>query len=177
MSKQKLITLWVIIFPLLFFGCTNETDSFTKVSPESRTDDNSQKSDLNTIKFVEVRDTSGITPDQVFSFFCEVIDQKPEIVSTTCADLGEGVFDIQWDTWSASGATGIGTYSVNQCEPNCAEGIRIEAQVSVALSNLVSDGSRYFLTQFTYQGGSDFPEEYPKTGTWDLSDFYLMMNS
>lgn len=129
------------------------------------------------INLIEVNDFSNISPEDVFTFECELVTQKPELISTACADLGEGVFSINWQNWTAQGASGIGTYSVNDCEPNCADGTRIEAKVEVSLSNLLTDGTRYFLTEFTYRGGPDFPNQYPDTATWDLTEFYLLMNS
>ena len=165
---------FVIPFFLLVVlsGCNNSVDS-TSAEQEVTTTNSANSS----LEFTEVADPASISPDEVFTFVCELVEQKPELVSTTCADLGEGVFDISWDTWSASGASGTGTYSVNDCEPSCADGTRLAAQVTVSLDRLVTDGERYYLVDFSYQGNEDFPAGYPKQATWDLAQFYSLINN
>ena len=163
----------LLTLSLFLASCGEENRSNTTAAPTSTKTEQSNE----VIELTSVDDVSGVSADNVFTFVCELVEQKPELVSTTCADLGEGVFDISWNTWSASGASGIGTYSVNDCEPNCADGTRIEARVAVSLENLVTDGERYYLTNFSYQGDSDFPDDYPNQDKWDLSEFYLMINN
>ena len=90
-----------------------------------------------------------INPENVFTAECGYIDQKPEAVTLTCADGGISVQDIKWDIWRASGASGTGVYTVNQCDPDCVTGKWIEAPVEVRLSRLMTDGSKFYLTSFS----------------------------
>jgi len=93
-------------------------------------------------------DIESINPENVFTSECGYIDQKPDMVTLTCADGGIKVMDIKWDIWRASGASGKGRYLVNQCEPSCADGNYIEAPVEVRLSRLMTDGTKFYLTSF-----------------------------
>ena len=90
-----------------------------------------------------------INPENVFTAECGYIDQKPEAVTLTCADGGISVQDIKWDKWRASGASGTGVHTVNQCDPDCVTGKWIEAPVEVRLSRLMTDGSKFYLTSFS----------------------------
>ena len=94
-------------------------------------------------------DIEMINPENVFTAECGYIDQKPEAVTLTCADGGISVQDIKWDIWRASGASGTGVYTVNQCDPDCVTGKWIEAPVEVRLSRLMTDGSKFYLTSFS----------------------------
>ena len=69
-------------------------------------------------------------------------------MTLTCADGGILVREIKWDTWRAYGASGSGIHSVNQCEPDCARGERVEVPVEVRLSRLMTDGNKFYLTSF-----------------------------
>jgi hypothetical protein len=120
-----------------------------------------------------VDDVSGIAPDDVYTFVCELIVQKPSESTPNCADFGEAVFDIQWDSWSAEGASGRGRYSINDCEPDCASGTRHEALADVTLTNLKTDGKSYFLTDFTFETQKPVLAGYSNVGGWDVSDFYI----
>ena len=120
-----------------------------------------------------VDDVSGIAPDDVYTFVCELIVQKPSEFTPNCADFGEAVFDIQWDSWSAEGASGRGRYSINDCEPDCASGTRHEALADVTLKNLKTDGESYFLTDFTFETQKPLLAGYSNVGGWDVSDFFV----
>jgi len=97
---------------------------------------------------LSIEDTEKVDPKNVFTAECGYIIQKPEDVTLTCADGGISVQDINWDTWSASGASGTGTYTVNQCKPDCVTGKWIEVPVEVYLTRLMVDGNRFYLTRF-----------------------------
>ena len=120
-----------------------------------------------------VDDVSGIAPDDVYTFVCELIVQKPSESTPNCADFGEAVFDIQWDSWSAEGASGRGRYSINDCEPDCTSGTRHEALADVTLTNLKTDGKSYFLTDFTFETQKPVLAGYSNVGGWDVSEFYI----
>ena len=124
-------------------------------------------------QLIEVMNTDGINPNRIFSFECELIVQKPEVATSACADFGEAVWDIEWNSWGATGAAGVGTYKVNDCKPNCAEGQIFEQKVKVRLDGLYTDGERYFLRNFSYEGVEPFPLDRSATGGWDVAEFYL----
>jgi hypothetical protein len=90
---------------------------------------------------------------------CETAQYKPESITITCADGGIFVEKIQWSTWSKEGATGMGIYSENLCEPNCAEGERVNAPVKLTLSNLTEYKGKIYLRtlDIVTLDGKDFP--------------------
>ena len=152
-----------VVIVLALTGCSTPTATDT-APPISLKDD---------FKLTPVNDLSEISPDEVFTFLCEFVHQKPSQSTPNCADFGEAVFDITWTSWSAEGAKGKGTYSINDCEPDCASGTRHEAPVDVALENLFTDGKRYFLRDFTYRAEKSALPGYPESGGWDTADFYI----
>ena len=87
----------------------------------------------------------GVSPNKVYTFLCELPLRKSDMFTTACADFGEMIRDIKWDTWSAEGAEGTGIYSVNDCEPDCASGTRHELPVRVWLEDTTTDGEYYYL--------------------------------
>ena len=93
-------------------------------------------------------DIERINPENVFTAECGYIIQKPEEVTLTCADGGISVQDIKWDIWRASGASGSGIHTVNQCKPDCVTGKWIEVPVEVKLTRLMTDGDKFYLTSF-----------------------------
>jgi hypothetical protein len=103
---------------------------------------------LRAVNTGSTEDIERINPENVFTTECGYIDQKPENVTLTCGDGGILVREIKWETWRASGASGSGIHSVNQCEPDCASGKRVEVPVEVRLSRLMTDGSKFYLTSF-----------------------------
>ena len=86
----------------------------------------------------------GVAPEDVYSFSCELVLREPEAFTTACADFGEAVFDVKWTEWGAAGSKGKGIYSVNDCEPSCAEGTRYEIPVFVWLKDVSTNGRFYF---------------------------------
>ena len=112
-----------------------------------------------------------VSSSSVYTFLCESITQKPETLTNTCADFGESVYKIKWKTWGITGATGTGIYSINNCEPNCAEGKRNEVPVQLKLDRLTTDGKRYVLNVLTIIS-DNATEPGGVYALWDLSDFY-----
>ncbi len=151
------------ILVVMLAGCTSPS---TQVNDGDRGTDESFNLEI-------VDDVSGIAPDDVYTFVCELVVQKPSESTPNCADFGEAVFDIQWDSWSAEGASGRGRYSINDCEPDCASGTRHEALADVTLTNLKTNGKSYFLTDFTFETQKPVLAGYSNVGGWDVSDFYI----
>lgn len=121
-----------------------------------------------------VSGSEAISPSDVYTFDCETVERKPEVLTTSCADFGIAVFNIKWKVWGATGAFGTGTYSVNQCEPSCAEGKRVETPVSIQLQDLLFDGKKYYLNRATITP-LDPNQKLLTSQDWDLEDFYRSM--
>jgi hypothetical protein len=114
-----------------------------------------------------------IISEQVLTWDCETAQYKPESITITCADGGIFVEKIQWSTWSKEGATGMGIYSENLCEPNCAEGERVTAPVKLTLSTLTKYKEKFYLRtiDISTQNGKDFPWGKPGNFQWDVMEF------
>ena len=108
--------------------------------------------------------------EQVYVYNCKIIDYKPTSLTRNCADAGAGVGQIEWDTWTASGAAGVGRYAINLCDPNCAGGKWNYADVKVTLSKSVRDEGKKVLSRIDIAtvDGKNLPRRNsPKLG-WDL---------
>ncbi len=117
--------------------------------------------------------------DQVWTYNCELPLQRPEEILLRCADGGWLLTNINWTTWSPKGATGSGIYSVNPCVPSCAEAQRVEAPVTLTLSNLTKKNGKYYLRSLdiTTTNGKDFPWGRANSLKWDVMEFAEMMVS
>ena len=120
--------------------------------------------------------TTASKSDQVWTYNCELPVQRPEEIMLTCADGGWLVTDIKWKTWTASGATGSGTYSQTMCEPNCAEGTRVDVPVTVKLSEPFEYKGRNVLKTLDINAvnGRELPNGNTKM-TWDVAEFAIVM--
>ncbi len=120
---------------------------------------------------------ADLPASKVLTWNCEIETQKPELIFLTCADGGLYVEKIKWSAWSKEGATGIGVFSENLCEPNCAEGQRVEAQVKVRLTNLTEQNGKYYLRtlDISTANGKDFPWGRAHGFEWDVMEFAEMM--
>ena len=63
------------------------------------------------------------------------------------------------------------------CEPNCAEGKRVTAQVNLTLSNLTKQNDKYYLRtlDITTSDGKDFPLGKVGSFQWDVMEFAEMI--
>jgi len=111
-----------------------------------------------------------IKTTDVLTWDCESAEYKPESITLTCADGGELIRSITWTTWTSKSASGTGIYSINLCNPNCAEGQRLEEPVEVVLSDAeqVSKKIVYKTLIFTTLSGQNLPQENTKEGRWEL---------
>ena len=121
---------------------------------------------------------SNLPASKVLTWNCEIETHKPELIFFTCADGGLYVEKIKWNTWSKEGATGIGVFSENLCEPSCAEGQRVEALVNLRLSNLTEQSGKYYLRtlDISTANGKDFPWGRVNGFEWDVMEFAEMMS-
>ena len=115
----------------------------------------------------------SLNPEQVLTWNCEIPEHKPESITITCADGGIFVEKIKWDSWGQTGATGVGVFSENLCEPSCAEGKRVTAPVNITLSNLTKQNHKYYLRtlDITTSNGKDFPWGKAGSFQWDVMEF------
>jgi hypothetical protein len=69
-------------------------------------------------------------------------------------------------------------YSENVCEPNCAEGYRVEAPVTFMLSTSAKPGKKIYLTNLDMRASTEKNfENGNRALTWDLGEFAKMMES
>ena len=175
------IILLAVIVGLLVLLISNLNSSNSKqVTSESpnpsvsaETSNSDKPSFLQRVESMSKEELLSINPKDVYTFTCEIVEQKPTEQTVTCADFGITVHSIKWDTWEASGASGQGIYSVLNCEPSCADGTRNEVPVEVKLSGLKTDGSKYYLTYLNAYSLDGKPLELSHMFPWDLADFYL----
>jgi hypothetical protein len=146
-----------LVSPLISTAFTSESDKTEKVEP------------LPTKSYTKV--------EGVWTYDCEFPVQRPEQIMLTCADGGMIVIDIKWQTWNSKGATGTGTYSQNMCEPNCAEGKRVEVPARLRLSELFEYKDRKVLKNLDIKAisGRELPNGNMEI-TWDVSEFAVRMN-
>ena len=115
----------------------------------------------------------GVLSEDVYTFVCEIPNQqKPELIYFACADGNTGIGKIEWSSWEAVGAIGVGEYFANDCDPDCAEGEFEFTKVRLAINEPIGVKGKVHLTNLSYQS----IDEGGISGDWDLSEFYLVMN-
>jgi hypothetical protein len=113
----------------------------------------------------------------IYTYDCANLEQRPEQLTQFCADAGVIIYDITWDSWGYNGAQGTGTYSENLCEPNCAEGKRVEETVDLYLSGVeIIDGNKVlrYLSANTQKG--ELLPNGDSYVSWDVAEFAIKMN-
>ena len=130
------------------------------------------------VSLFSAQQSTTVTPEQVLTWDCESAEYKPESITLTCADGGVFVEKIQWVTWSKEGATGMGIYSENLCEPNCAEGKRVTAPVNLTLSDLTEHKGEFYqrTIDISTRNGKDFPWGKADSFQWDVMEFPAMLD-
>lgn len=114
---------------------------------------------------------------EVYTWDCEYAESKPEAITFTCGDGGQYVDGITWSSWGKDGAQGTGEYHVNTCDPNCAEGEFLSAEVKIRLSDLTEYNGLNYLRTLTMKtiNGENLPESGQSTYEWDVMEFAEMM--
>jgi hypothetical protein len=117
--------------------------------------------------------TDGVMSEDVYTFVCEIPkQQKPELIYFACADGNTGIGKIEWTTWEATGAQGVGEYFANDCEPDCANGTFEFTNVNVAIDKAIGVKGKVHLTDLTYES----VDEGGISGAINLAEFYSIMN-
>jgi len=115
----------------------------------------------------------GVLSQDVYTFVCEIPkQQRPELIYFACADGNTGIGKIEWSTWEATGARGVGEYFANDCDPDCASGTFEFARVNVAIDRPIGVDGKVHLADLTYES----VDEGGVSGEWNLGEFYLLMD-
>ena len=107
---------------------------------------------------------------QVYVTNCGIIDYKPTAILKFCADGGVLISAIEWESWSAQGATGRGKYQINDCTPDCADGTLYYADVKIRLSHSKKINGKDVLTFISLRakGGKNLPLSSSPSDAWPL---------
>ena len=89
----------------------------------------------------------------------QAMQQRPSSFAYNCDTTGV-MEDMTWTSWGADGASGTGTDSSVECQPNCAEGPRLFNPVVVHAWNPVASTSPLCPTDVEFY--SDLAIAYPK---------------
>jgi hypothetical protein len=108
--------------------------------------------------------------EQVYAYNCGLVDYKPISLTKDCANEGIAVGDLQWDTWGADGATGVGKYAANPCKPTCTAEAWQYVDIKVKLTKVVTDKGKKVLSQIevTTSDGKKLPLSNSATDSWVL---------
>ena len=114
----------------------------------------------------------AIKATEVLTWDCGSLVNQPESITLTCADGGEMIYSITWTTWTSRSASGTGIYSINLCNPNCAEGQRLEEPIEIALDNAEQDSKKivYKTLIFRTLSMQNLPQENTAEGRWELGN-------
>jgi hypothetical protein len=91
---------------------------------------------------------------------------EPTDIVLTCADGGFLIKSIHWTGWGESFAAGMGTGSVNDCAPNCANGHYHSYPMLLVVTGRQScPNGQFAYAKVTYAfiGRSPFPQDAPGT--------------
>jgi hypothetical protein len=129
------------------------------------------------VTYFQVKEPA-VKATEVLTWDCELPEYKPKAITLTCADGGLYVDQITWNTWTKEGATGSGIFHENLCDPNCAEGKIVEAEVIVKLGQLTPYKGEYYLRTLDIRTPTRQNFPWGRTGVleWDVMEFAEMMN-
>lgn len=65
---------------------------------------------------------------------CTKEQYKPTGIVLACGDGNTFLASMKWSSWTATSATGTGSYTYNTCTPSCVAGKDVSYHVSVVLS-------------------------------------------
>ena len=107
---------------------------------------------------------------QVYVTNCGIQDYKPTTIIKFCADAGVGIGAIKWNSWNTDGATGEGTYQINDCSPSCVEGKQHYANVTIELSKSKIINGKPTLTYIKVmtKDGENLPLSDSPTDSWPM---------
>jgi hypothetical protein len=113
----------------------------------------------------------------IYTYDCEIAEQRPSQITRFCADGGAGVYEITWETWGYNGASGKGIYSEKLCEPNCAEGESAEVPVDIYLSGIeIIDGRKILRNLSVNTLNGELMANGDSYAYWDVAEFAIAMS-
>ncbi len=84
--------------------------------------------------------------------------QKPTSYTVACADDNQSLVDLRWSDWGADEATATGVVVANDCDPSCAEGSDVRADVRVVAGDIVDGEASATYGTLTITVTGDVPE-------------------
>jgi hypothetical protein len=157
-------------------GTSNEitsrtTDTAAESSPQPTAEPEPEVSET-----LEDPNPKDLPAGNIWTYNCEIPVQLPESFYLTCADGGWYVYNIKWQSWGETEAKATAMYSENVCKPNCAEGYRVEAPVTLTLSTSAKPGKKIYLTDLVMTASTkeNFADG-NRSLTWDLGEFAKML--
>ena len=80
--------------------------------------------------------TTGTLPEvESCSDTAGAVEIRPSDIGFGCADLNTDISSIDWTSWTATSAGGTGTFSEDNCVPDCADGSDSTEQATISLSD------------------------------------------
>lgn len=76
---------------------------------------------------------TATTPQYVVLNCANKAEVKPASYIITCADAGIRLQGMHWTSWTATSASGYGTFAENNCTPSCAAGHFIDYRAIATL--------------------------------------------
>jgi hypothetical protein len=127
---------------------------------------------------IEDPNPKNLPASNIWTYNCEIPVQLPESFLLTCGDGGWYVYNIKWQSWDQKEAKATAVYSENVCEPNCAEGYRVEAPVDLTISTSAKPGKKIYLTNLVMSASTEKNfENGNRSLSWDLGEFAKFMDS
>jgi hypothetical protein len=157
-------------------GTSNETTSKTTNTSAESSANPTVEPEPEASETLEDPNPKKLPAGNIWTYNCEIPVQLPESFYLTCADGGWYVYNIKWQSWGENEAKATAMYSENVCEPNCAEGYRVEAPVTLTLTTFANPGKKIYLTNLVMKASTEKNfENGNRTLTWDLGEFAKMM--
>lgn len=95
---------------------------------------------ISELRFSDKDFDGNVSPTYLFDCVDRYIEE-PNGLIITCADAYMRVESIVWSSWNTIEATGIGIFSENNCNPDCASGTIVEQEATIRLGSVKKDSS------------------------------------
>jgi hypothetical protein len=82
---------------------------------------------------------------------------EPSSIVLACADGNASLINLNWSSWTATGAVGSGTFRHNLCQPDCVDGQFAFDPTQVRLSYPIESGAgqQFSVVSYTYGGHTE----------------------
>lgn len=90
---------------------------------------------------------------------------RPESIVVACADGNFWLGSLRWKSWTATGASAVGTAHANDCKPFCAAGHFHAYPVIVQLARPKRCSGKLELTRLSWRYPGRRPAGTPATGS------------